>query len=391
MRPRNKYEKRVAELNATLSEDIAVSDAEWAKSFFNEKIEGNPILYFNVDENCGGWEVKRLYRIHKITRRKRDYFVIYELLRLFNDGEHKLVCAKQRTMGCYYDSFAYGSSIELRSNGRNYYGYTLSGLMELSCGSKLRARGKRIPTDKVHPSAVKKLLKYSYYETLFNQHDNALQGISPGYMNVEEQLAAIKIAKRHGFRFTEENTPIWLDMVRAIIYCGYDYRSPSYVAPSDLMATHNRFVRMQQRIQERVRIDERMRRADELRKKNEKLEQMYFVKRNRFFPMTFTDGQIRIHVLPDVDAFRAEAAVMHHCVYSCGYWNMLTHPDSLIMSATIDGVRIETIEVNIKDYRVAQCYGKHDQFTPYHNQILRLVNENMDTIQMYNQDLKIAV
>ena len=31
MKPRNKYEKRVAELNATLKEDIAVRDIEWVK------------------------------------------------------------------------------------------------------------------------------------------------------------------------------------------------------------------------------------------------------------------------------------------------------------------------------------------------------------------------
>ena len=151
------------------------------------------------------------------------------------------------------------------------------------------------------------------------------------------------------------------------------------------MATHNRFVRMEQRRQEQARLAYRMQAGDRQREQDTQLDKLYFDKRKRFFPMSLTDGQIHIHVLQDIDAFRTEAEIMHHCVYSCGYWNMKTHPDSLILSATIDGCHVETIEVNLKFYRIQQAYGKHNKFTPFHERILSLVNDNMDIIRDYNK------
>jgi hypothetical protein len=56
------------------------------------------------------------------------------------------------------------------------------------------------------------------------------------------------------------------------------------------------------------------------------------------------------------------------------------------MSATIGGYKCETIEVNLDTYKIAQCYGKHDQFTNYHNRIVDFVNKHMETIKAYNEN-----
>lgn len=45
---------------------------------------------------------------------------------------------------------------------------------------------------------------------------------------------------------------------------------------------------------------------------------------------------------------------MHHCVYSNGYYRK---DDSLILSATIDGKRIETVEVSLSKLTVVQSRG----------------------------------
>ena len=393
MKPRTKQEKEVAQLSAALSEDIAVKDAEWARHFFDSPVEGNQILYFSLSEKAQQYNVRRLYRIHKFTRAKRDYYVIYEIMRRFDDGNKKFIFSKQRTMGGYYDCFSYASSLELRCDSANYCGYRLSGLFDMEQDCRPRSRGQRVPTGLVSPVELKRMFKYPYCETLYNQNEQELlMRLSYREYRLPQLIAALKIARRHGFQFNDHTTPLWFDMVNAIINCNYDYHNPKFVAPENFMETHNRFIRMWERRLEQIRIAERMRAADEIMEREKHLEQLYQEKRSQFFPMTFTDGLIHVHVLPDVEAFRSEADYMHHCVYSCGYWNMENHPDSLIMSATIDGCRIETIEVNLSQYRIAQCYGKHDQFTPYHQRILDLVNANMDVIQMYNQPkMKIAV
>ena len=69
---------------------------------------------------------------------------------------------------------------------------------------------------------------------------------------------------------------------------------------------------------------------------------------------------------------------MHHCVFSNGYYKK---DDSLILSATINGKRIETIEVSISQLQIIQCRGACNKETKYHNRIINLVNRNMSLIQ----------
>ena len=53
----------------------------------------------------------------------------------------------------------------------------------------------------------------------------------------------------------------------------------------------------------------------------------------------------------------------------------------LILSATIDGVRIETIEVSLKTFKVVQSRGVCNQNTEYHDRIINLVDSNMNLIR----------
>lgn len=41
------------------------------------------------------------------------------------------------------------------------------------------------------------------------------------------------------------------------------------------------------------------------------------------------------------------------------------------------GKRIETAEVNIKKFYIAQQYGKHDSFSEWHEDIKNFINDNM--------------
>lgn len=54
---------------------------------------------------------------------------------------------------------------------------------------------------------------------------------------------------------------------------------------------------------------------------------------------------------------------------------------TLILSATIEGRRIETIEVNLDTLKVVQSRGVCNQNTEYHDQIVSLVNANRKLIR----------
>ena len=55
--------------------------------------------------------------------------------------------------------------------------------------------------------------------------------------------------------------------------------------------------------------------------------------------------------------------------------------NSLILSATIEGKRIETIEVNLDTLKVVQSRGVCNKNTEYHDQIINLVNANKRLIR----------
>ena len=76
--------------------------------------------------------------------------------------------------------------------------------------------------------------------------------------------------------------------------------------------------------------------------------------------------------------FAEEGTAMHHCVWSNKYF---LKENSLILSATIDGVRIETIEVSLKTFKVVQSLGVCNSNTEYHDRIVALVDSNMNLIR----------
>lgn len=90
----------------------------------------------------------------------------------------------------------------------------------------------------------------------------------------------------------------------------------------------------------------------------------------------FSDGVITVRVLESIRDIKTEGKAMHHCVGSYH-----SKEDSLILSATINGKRIETLEVSISKLSVIQCRGACNKITKYHSQIVELVGQNMPLIQ----------
>lgn len=389
MKPRNKYEKRVAELNATLKEDIAIRDIEWVKeqNYGNQRdYTKDTTFYFTLYTNIAEFEVKRLYRGYKFPDKHYDHYFFVEIMREFKDGDNILYFGKQKTMGCYFDCFLYGSDMELRSNYKNYANNCIADLFDITWGEHPQSNGKRVPCERTDPKELGRIIKNNpVAENLYKKHSPLFSYLMYHTYN-KKVCRAITIAKRHGFVFDQTNTSIWFDMVRAMVRVGADFHNPVFVAPKDLQATHDMFVNRWRRKQEEERraaaIEVKMEETDRKLMQEKRTNDAYIKRRKRFYDMVLTDGLIECRVLPDIPAFRAEAEEMHHCVYTNEYYKK---PYSLIMSATISGSRVETVEVDLTSFKILQCFGKHDQFTIHHQRILDLVNGQMDTIkETYN-------
>lgn len=83
-------------------------------------------------------------------------------------------------------------------------------------------------------------------------------------------------------------------------------------------------------------------------------------------------------MLESVQEYMEESKALHHCVFDNAYY---LKEDSLILSACINGKRIETIEVSLETMKVIQCRGLLNKNTEYHDRIIDLVNANQQVIR----------
>ena len=83
-------------------------------------------------------------------------------------------------------------------------------------------------------------------------------------------------------------------------------------------------------------------------------------------------------MLESVQEYIEEGQALHHCVFTNEYH---LKEKSLILSASIIGKRIETIELSLKTMEVLQCRSLMNQNTEYNERIVHIVNTNTLLIQ----------
>jgi hypothetical protein len=151
--------------------------------------------------------------------------------------------------------------------------------------------------------------------------------------------------------------------------CGHTWQGDG--CPADLQSEHDRYVAKRQAMRERERIE--MKREQALA-----CEDAFRERKGMFFGIEFTDGTISVRVIESVEEVMTEGERMHHCVFANEYH---LREDSLILSARIGGERLETIEFSLSRLTVVQSRGICNKETPYHRQIIDLVNKNANTIR----------
>lgn len=275
----------------------------------------------------------------------------------------------RQTMGTmYYDSWIYHTSLELRQENDVY---------------------NRIATDVIYPkqrlipqlkrTGCKKnlygqkplqlfqiLLTDSRAETLIKANQTKLlkRILDMGWQrNIDNYWASIRICIRNNYQI--KDAIMWCDYIDFLRFFGKDLHNAKYVCPTDLHAEHDRYMAKRAKADAEREIQKHLDKEDAFREVKAK-----------FFGLIFSDGLINIRVLESVAEIITEGKAMHHCVGS--YYSK---EDSLILSATIDGKRIETIEVSLSQLKIIQSRGVCNQNTEYHNQIINLMESNISQIE----------
>ena len=386
MKPRNKIQMEVVALSSALP-PINEKQKEWGITHsYTEKertYEKTMYRYFVVSSRVKDWQVCRFFQI----RKQRQLYDVIEPVRLwFNTNGHMEVEAMNRFyMNGRIDSWIIDSELSLKQAPASYNDYTL--MLPISASKVtsmlpiLKRNGLKGSFHNMQPRDVMEgLLKNNIFETLWKcGRLFLLQALAYNWSrdyNNADKVAAIKIALRHGYKVTDGR--MWLDMIGLLLRAHKDIRNPKFVCPTDLKKGHDQALDWCNRYEERQRkISER----NKLRE-DEKAAKRYEEARRRFSGLKLTDGIIVVQVLPTVKDIMQEGNAMHHCVFAAGYYKRL---DSLLLTAKVNGLRAETIEVDLKRYQLVQSRGVCNQNSKYHNEIVSLVNKNMNIIRKFNK------
>lgn len=331
----------------------------------------NQTAYFTVLTACEGYQVVRSVIVR--CTMKVGNPAVYDWAEVMQrwvapDGKYATFARLRQASTMLFDLWLFRTELILRQWCHVYdkiYSGTVCPYMSII--PELKKRGlKRSFYRHISFDLIIELLCNSKIETLLKMNQKTLlQKFLLGRCNIDEYWPSIRICFRNNYIVHDAN--VWCDYIDMLKYLGKDTRNAKYVCPMDLKKEHDKAV--QKKIKKEV--EEEINSSDFLLK-----ELRYKESKSKFFGLVFTDGLITIKMIESVKDMILEGKVMHHCV---GHY--YTKEDSLIFSASINGKRIETIDVSISQMKVLQCKGVCNKMTQYHNRIIQLVERNISQIQ----------
>ena len=330
--------------------------------------------YFTVLTTSGGYQILRMCLL--ISGMEKGYQATSSVMEIgqywWDERGRQSIVAVQRTMGHYIDSFAYYSPMAIRRDNEAYRFVARCPLCpKVKLSDTLKRNGFEGKCYDIAPtSLIPALLTDSRAETLMKAgRTEHLRYFLSRARTIDEYWPAYKIILRRGYDITD--IALWCDYIDMLIRLGRDIHNAHYVCPEDLQQAHDEVHRKLRARQEREQEEHKRQKAQEDEARFQKL-------KAPFFGITFTDGTIQIRVLESVQEYIEEGQALHHCVFTNEYH---LKEKSLILSARIEGKRIETIEVSLETMQVIQCRGLQNKNTEYHERIIELVHQNMKQIQ----------
>ncbi|MCT3943854.1 PcfJ domain-containing protein [Elizabethkingia anophelis] len=314
------------------------------------------------------FQVVRVFEfIQHYKKGQKSYLYCVELCQnWYNIDDKRVINSRLIGMNGWYQG-----DIEIRGATSWYKNY--NPIPHIYCStSKFRAeyRKKGINSkmkDLTLSTAIKKV-EYSQIETLLKagMYDLVTDWEESEIIRYWDSL---KICLRNKYKITD--VKLYKDLLEALSYLNKDLRNSYYVCPKNLHKAHDFYIDERHKVQVGREIAANLKKAQERNP-------AYIKEKQKFFDLEISNKKLKIVPLRSVPEFLAEGEKLNHCVFKSNYYSK---PDSLILSARIDGTPIETIEVSLKDFKVLQCYGMRNTPSEHHDTILKLLNTNMHKIK----------
>ena len=332
------------------------------------------VEYFGIVTVSNDFQVLRFFHISSYFRagQKANYSISEVVQRWIAPNGINTTVAMLHSCSYYQDTWLFRSRLEIRKNKLEYNINPSKVYPRQKLIPELKRSGYKGDFFNITPfDLFYFLLTENKAETLIKAGQTWLLRCfaNNSYRSINDYWHSIRICIRNGYCVT--NAQEWCDYIELLRFFRKDLHNAKYVCPAELIAEHDSYVGKKR---EYIKRED----AKEARRKAMESECKYKEQKSRFFGIQFSDDLIHVRVLESVIEVMQEGDTMHHCVFTNNYH---LRPDSLILSATIDGNRIETIEVSLTKLQVLQSRGVCNKNTEYHDRILRLVKQNIPLIQ----------
>lgn len=338
------------------------------------KLKWSDANYFGILDNVCGYQVLRTFYIERnLKSGKEAYYYICEIIQRFIINEKKeVIVARARNMSSYGAGWSWSSDMEIRKD-RNYWG-SQKHIVGLECicpgyqvSREIKRNGFKGECYGVDPFELFRRLLYDpKTETLLKTKQSSLLSRHIYRGDVSKFWRSVCICNRN--KYIVKNAEMWIDYMSMLEREGKDILNAKYVCPKNLKKAHDDLSAKIQARRERARKE-----RDRLKALGD--EQALKELKSKYFGIMIVDEDIEVKVLDSIEAYMEEGKAMHHCVFSNEYY---LKPDSLILSASIDGKRIETVEVSLKTFKVVQSRGVCNSNTEYHDKIVNIVNRELE-------------
>ena len=347
----------------------------------SRKTKYNIESYLTIVTTLKEFQVLRHFYIARYARKGCDnHYFIDEVCQQWITADRKeTVIAKAMKMGSR--GWVHTTKMSIKQDGNMYclHSYDIVGYVypKVKLLPILRRNGLRTSFHGITPALLIRAIlgESKYAEMLLKTKQYSMLEFYM-YRGCLSHPWTVNICNRNGYIIKDGS--MYDDYLRLLDYFHLDTHNAHYVCPKNLKAAHDELVSRKQRIEARERAEEDRKRRIE-RMVRIKADIALFIKRIQpFLDLEIKEDDIVIRPLQSVSQFYQEGKAMHHCVYANEYYKK---KDCLILSAKVAGKRKETIEVNLKTFKVVQSRAVCNKNSEYHDKIIELMNKNMNLIR----------
>ncbi len=364
--------------NSLLSDTICGTECPHCKAQLeilqSRRTKFSEVKYLCIVTTHKGFQVMRFFYVEQQEQvGKKVFYFVKEVIQHWLSPQGKLATFKLlQPMGYWRDRWTWTSELELRKNDVSNDIVPHAIYPNIQTIKEVKRNGFKKSFHNLTPLEMfQSILTNNKAETLLKTKQKNLlyYFVRKSLYKLDSYWNSIRIATKNGY--IVKDASMWCDYIDLLNYFGKDVHSAKYICPLNLKKEHDRLVLKKAARIAKEQFELKKQRAIENEKRFKEL-------KSKFFGIEFTDGLIKVRVLESVLEFAEEGTAMHHCVFSNEYY---LKENSLILSATINGKRIETIEISLETLRVMQSRGVCNNNTEYHNQIIELVNQNTNLIK----------